>query len=105
MRDWLSERTGLPVRVDGHSRALLHGEVLFGGAREAAGVLHLFVGNVVEAAFATRGAAHYGSRAQAGVIAHLPVEGSSEPCSCGRIGCLEASVSEETLTRRAYRGV
>lgn len=102
VRDALSELTGLPVRVDGHSRALLHGEALFGGARRAGSVLHVFVGNVVEAAFATRGAAHYGSRAQAGLIAHLPVEGSREPCSCGRTGCLEAAVSEETLARRAH---
>ena len=102
LRDRLAERTGLPVRVDGHSRALLHGEVLFGQASTAGSVLHVFVGNVVDAAFATRGEAHYGSRAQAGAIAHLPVEGSREPCSCGRIGCLEAAVSEHTLTRRAH---
>jgi predicted NBD/HSP70 family sugar kinase len=102
LRDRLAERTGLPVRVDGHSRALLHGEVLFGQASKAGSVLHVFVGNVVDAAFATRGEAHYGSRAQAGAIAHLPVEGSREPCSCGRIGCLEAAVSEHTLTRRAH---
>ncbi len=65
-------------------------------------VLHVFVGNVVDAAFATRGEAHYGSRAQAGAIAHLPVEDSREPCSCGRTGCLEAAVSERTITRRAH---
>jgi predicted NBD/HSP70 family sugar kinase len=75
---------------------------LFGGARQAASVLHVFVGNVVDAAFATRGAAHYGSLAQAGVIAHLPVESSGEACSCGRRGCLEVSVSQETLARRAH---
>ena len=106
LRDRLAERTGLPVHVDGHSRALLHGEVLFGRASRAGSVLHVFVGNVVDAAFATGGEAHYGARAQAGAIAHLPVEGSREPCSCGRTGCLEAAVSEQTLTRRAYeRGV
>ena len=102
LRDLLAERTGLPVHVDGHSRALLHGEVLFGRASRVGSVLHVFVGNVVDAAFATRGEAHYGSRAQAGAIAHLPVEGSSEPCSCGRTGCLEAAVSEHTLARRAH---
>ncbi|HTJ71484.1 MAG TPA: ROK family transcriptional regulator [Actinospica sp.] len=106
LRDLLSERTGLPVYVDGHSRALLHAEVLFGEARRVGSVLHVFVGNVVDAAFATRGEAHYGSRAQAGAIAHFPVEGSREPCACGRVGCLEAAVSEETLTRRAHeRGI
>jgi predicted NBD/HSP70 family sugar kinase len=102
LRDLLSARTGLPVYVDGHSRALLHAEVLFGEASRVGSVLHVFVGNVVDAAFATRGEAHYGSRAQAGAIAHLPVEGSREPCACGRIGCLEAAVSEHTLTRRAH---
>ena len=102
LRDLLAERTGLPVHVDGHSRALLHAEVLFGRASQVGSVLHVFVGNVVDAAFATRGEAHYGSRAQAGAIAHLPVEDSREPCSCGRTGCLEAAVSERTITRRAH---
>ncbi|HWG24778.1 ROK family transcriptional regulator [Actinospica sp.] len=102
LRDQLSERTGLPVHVDGHSRALLHAEVLFGEASRVGSVLHVFVGNVVDAAFATRGEAHHGSRAQAGAIAHFPVEGSREPCACGRLGCLEATVSEQTLTRRAH---
>lgn len=101
LRDLLSEATGLPVYVDNHSRALLQGEILLGRARSAASVLHLFVGNVVDAAFATRGEAHYGAGSQAGAIAHLPVDGSDAPCSCGRLGCLEATVSESTLTRRA----
>jgi predicted NBD/HSP70 family sugar kinase len=102
LRDLFAARTGLPVRIDGHARSLLHGELLFGRARRAGSALHLFVGNVVDAAFATRGEAHYGRLAQAGVVAHLPVEGGSERCPCGRTGCLEAAVSEQTLTRRAH---
>ncbi|MFD0633645.1 ROK family protein [Catenulispora yoronensis] len=101
VRDLLREHTGLPVHVDGHSRALLHGERLFGAARDARSVLHLFVGNVVEAAFALDDAAHYGPRSQAGVIAHLPLANSAEHCPCGRTGCFQASVSERTVTGRA----
>ena len=101
VRDLLREHTGLPVYVDGHSRALLHGERLFGAARGAGSVLHLFVGNVVEAAFALDDAAHYGPRSQAGVIAHLPLTDSAERCPCGRTGCFQASVSERTVTVRA----
>ena len=99
--DLLRDQTGLPVCVDGHSRALLHGERLFGAARGAGSVLHLFVGNVVEAAFALDDAAHYGPRSQSGVIAHLPLAGSAERCPCGRTGCFQASVSERTVTGRA----
>lgn len=102
LRQLLSDRTGLPVHVDGHSRALLHAERLFGQARQGGSVLHLFIGNVVDAAFATHELTHYGPRSQAGAIAHLPMAGSREPCPCRRIGCLQAAVSEQTLARQAF---
>ncbi|MCO8269072.1 ROK family protein [Actinoplanes sp. TRM 88003] len=99
----LAEATGLPTRVDSNSRALLRAEQLFGvaarRARESA--VHLFVGNVVDVAFATDGTIHHGPRSAAGAVAHLPVEGHAEVCACGRAGCLQAAVSERTLVRRA----
>ncbi|MCD9872340.1 ROK family protein [Streptomyces guryensis] len=101
VREVLGERTGLPVHVDGHARALVNGERLFGRARGSGSMLHLFVGNVVDAAFATHDEVHHGPRSQAGAIAHLPVPGGTEPCACGRTGCLQAELSERTLCRRA----
>jgi len=94
-------RTGLAVEVDAHSRALIHAERLFGQATGRASVLQLFVGNVVDAAFATAETVQHGPRSAAGAIAHLPVAGSPVPCSCGRSGCLQATVSERALARRA----
>ncbi|MEV8538988.1 ROK family protein [Streptomyces sp. NPDC051572] len=101
VRELLGARTGLPVHVDGHARALVNGERLFGRARGSRSVLHLFVGNVVDAAFATNDEVHYGPRSQAGAIAHLPLRGGTEPCDCGRVGCLQVELSERTLCRRA----
>ncbi|MFI7503385.1 ROK family protein [Streptomyces sp. NPDC049687] len=101
VRDVVEAHTGLPVQVDGHARALVNGERLFGRARGSRSVLHLFVGNVVDAAFATHDQVHHGPRSQAGTIAHLPVPGGTEPCQCGRVGCLQAELSERTLCRRA----
>ncbi|MEU6528214.1 ROK family protein [Streptomyces sp. NPDC046928] len=101
VRDALGARTGLPVHVDGHARALVNAERLFGRARGSRSVLHLFVGNVVDAAFATNDEVHHGPRSQAGAIAHLPVPGGTERCACGRTGCLQAELSERTLCRRA----
>jgi predicted NBD/HSP70 family sugar kinase len=101
VREVLGARTGLPVHVDGHARALVNGERLFGRARGSGSVLHLFVGNVVDAAFATNDEVHHGPRSQAGAIAHLPVPGGTEPCDCGRTGCLQAELGERTLCRRA----
>lgn len=100
VRTLLASCTGLPVEVDGHSRALVHAERLFGG-HDAESVVQLFAGNVVDAAFATGDAVHHGPHAAAGAVAHLPVDDSTEPCGCGRTGCLEATVSEGTLARKA----
>ncbi|MGW7543917.1 ROK family protein [Streptomyces sp. NPDC054770] len=101
VRELLGAHTGLPVHVDGHARALVNGERLFGRARGSRSVLHLFVGNVVDAAFATGDEVHHGPRSQAGMIGHLPVPGGTEPCDCGRTGCLQVELSERTLVRRA----
>jgi predicted NBD/HSP70 family sugar kinase len=103
VRALLAGATGLPVDVDSNSRALLKAEQLFGDdARRARGsAVHLFVGNVVDVAFAADGTVHQGPRSAAGGVAHLPVEGCAEHCACGRTGCLQAAVSERTVVRRA----
>jgi predicted NBD/HSP70 family sugar kinase len=90
----------LPVHVEGHARALAHAELLF-GAVGGGDLVHLFVGNAVDAAIATGGILLQGRRYGAGGIAHLPVPGSSEPCPCGRTSCLQATVSDRTIARRA----
>src|SRR6266700_3003336 len=91
----------MPVRVDSHARALIRAEQLFGDRRTRASAVHMFVGNVVDAAFATGGTVHHGPRSAAGAVAHLPLRGRADSCRCGRSGCLEAAVSEEALARRA----
>jgi predicted NBD/HSP70 family sugar kinase len=98
-----ADATGLPVRVDNHSRALARAEQLFGDARARTSIVHLFVGNMIDAAFATGGKIHHGPQSAAGAVAHLPLEGRSERCSCGRRGCLQAAVSSRELGVRAAR--
>jgi predicted NBD/HSP70 family sugar kinase len=65
--------------------------------------VHLFVGNVVDAAFATGGTVHHGPQSAAGAVAHLPLDGRTEPCRCGRHGCFQAAVSSRAVARRAAR--
>jgi predicted NBD/HSP70 family sugar kinase len=101
VRELLRRRTGLPVHADGHSRALTRAEQLFGDQRARSSVVHLFVGNVVDAAFAVGGTVQHGPRSAAGYVAHLPLPGRTEPCGCGRSGCLQAVVSETVLAVKA----
>ncbi|MGW6687081.1 ROK family protein [Streptomyces sp. NPDC054961] len=99
----LSERLGLPVSVDNHARAVAHAEILFGRPEARSSLLHLFVGNVVDAAFGSGGTVHQGPGAAAGDVAHLPVPGARTPCACGRTGCLQASASDTALGAEAVR--
>ena len=103
VRQVLADATGLPVRVDNHARALTRAEQLFGDPRARASVIHLFAGNVIDAAFATGGSIHHGPQSAAGAVAHLPLEGRSERCLCGRRGCLQAVVSSRQLGVRGAR--
>ena len=102
VRDVLARTTRLPVHVDSHARALAQAELLFGAGSGSTELVQLFVGNVVDAAIATGGAVLRGRRSRAGDIGHLAVPGSTEPCPCGRTGCLQATVSEWTIARRAH---
>jgi predicted NBD/HSP70 family sugar kinase len=98
----LAEQLDLPVSVDGHARALARAEQLFGHerARARTSLVHLFVGNVVDAAIATGGTVHEGPNAAAGHVSHLPVGGDA-PCACGRRGCLAATAAERAVAGRA----
>ncbi|MDH6108727.1 putative NBD/HSP70 family sugar kinase [Kitasatospora sp. MAP12-15] len=103
LRAVLARRIRLPIHIDSHARALARAETLFGAARHG-DLVHLFVGNVVDAAIAAGGSLLRGRRNRAGGIAHLPVPGSRQVCPCGRTGCLQATVSDRTLAERAARG-
>ena len=99
----LTERWGLPTAVENHSRALARAELLFGAAREQAreSLVHLFVGNMVDAALSTAGGLQQGPRSAAGEIAHLPVGDPDVRCDCGGRGCFQATVSDRAMAERA----
>jgi predicted NBD/HSP70 family sugar kinase len=103
VRQLLEDAIGLPARVDNHARALARAEQLFGDERARASVVQLFVANMIDAAFATGGTIHHGPQSAAGAVAHLPLEGRTERCVCGRRGCLQAAVASDGLARRAAR--
>ncbi|WP_308194824.1 ROK family transcriptional regulator [Frankia sp. Cj3] len=103
VRQVLAAATSLPVHVDGHARALAQAEILFGDPRARRSLVHLFVGNVVDAAIATGGTVHHGRHCGAGDVAHLQLMDVPVTCPCGRSGCLQAAISEQTLVDRAIR--
>ncbi|MCE7010761.1 ROK family transcriptional regulator [Kibdelosporangium philippinense] len=100
LRDVFARRLGLPVHVDNHTRALMHAEELFGAVGDRDSVLHLFVGNVVDAAVRMGGQTLRGKRSAAGDIAHLPVGAPDIRCREGHFGCFEATVADQAWSQR-----
>ncbi|MFJ3903806.1 ROK family transcriptional regulator [Streptomyces sp. NPDC090025] len=94
---------GPAVRVDNHARAVAKAEILFGRPEARRSLVHLFVGNVVDAALGIAGVVHQGPGSAAGEVAHLPVPDSNAPCRCGRSGCLAATASNRAVGETAYR--
>ncbi|MFF6788193.1 ROK family protein [Streptomyces filamentosus] len=94
---------GSAVRLDNHARSIAQYEILFGRPAARRSLVHLFVGNVVDAAIGLAGVVHQGPGAAAGDVAHLPVPDSTVLCPCGRSGCLEATASNTALALTAVR--
>jgi predicted NBD/HSP70 family sugar kinase len=101
IREVFARHTRAPVVVDNHARALATAEQLFGQARAAMSAVHVFVGNVVDAAIVTGGSVHRGPGSAAGDIAHQPLGDPDVTCPCGRRGCLQATVSSAAIAARA----
>ncbi|HEY4024367.1 MAG TPA: ROK family transcriptional regulator [Pseudonocardiaceae bacterium] len=101
VREVFARHTRAPIVVDNHARALATAEQLFGQARAAASAVHVFVGNVVDAAIVTGGTVHRGPGSAAGDIAHQPLGDPAIVCACGRHGCLQATVSSAAIAARA----
>ncbi|WP_079031916.1 ROK family protein [Streptomyces specialis] len=103
LRARLESVLGLPVHVDNHARAIAKAEILFGRPAARRSLVHLFIGNVVDAAVGIAGVVHHGPRSAAGDIDHLPVGARGVRCGCGRTGCLRAAASDTAVAERAVR--
>jgi predicted NBD/HSP70 family sugar kinase len=122
----VDSRTGTVVRppimpgwdgydIASHVRARLGGDVLvandvnlraLGEARASESsrpLLYVKIGTGIGAGFTTaQGDLLSGADGAAGDIGHLRAFGSTAPCSCGHVGCLEATASVSAIARRLY---
>ncbi len=94
LADRLTTLTGLRTAIinDVHAHGL--GDAAFGAAQGQSTVLFVGVGTGVGGAFVSEGVVHVGAHSASGHIGHQPsTYAGSLPCSCGRLGHLEAIAS------------
>ena len=99
----LSRRLIGPPVLDADSNAGAYAEATRGTAQRSRRVLYLSLGTGVSAAMVCDGCIQRVSRHTVGQIAHLPLEVDGCMCSCGRRGCVEATLSARGIVWRARR--
>lgn len=99
----LSERCGLPVRLDNDANCAALGEVVAGAARGCSSALMVTLGTGVGGGLIIGGKIFSGYRTLGGEFGHMCIMLDGEECSCGQRGCWEAYASATALCRQGRR--
>jgi glucokinase-like ROK family protein len=101
VRDVLAREHGCPVVVDNDVNIMAIGERHGGVAHSVDNLLFLKIGTGIGCGIYLNGEVYRGTDGCAGDIGHIPVDGQSQVCVCGNIGCLEALFGGAALARDA----
>jgi predicted NBD/HSP70 family sugar kinase len=105
VRDLLGGALDVPTYVHNSAQAAAVAEAIEGAARGADDVVLLYLGSGVGSGWLTGGRLFPGATGLAGELGHCAVDGSTERCPCGRVGCLEAVASGIAIARDAKRAI
>jgi predicted NBD/HSP70 family sugar kinase len=92
-RQELSERLGLPVRVENDANLGALAELVFGAGRGLTDFAYIKVSSGIGAGFVVGGRLHRGAGGTAGEIGHTGFNGTGAVCRCGNRGCLETTAA------------
>ena len=100
----LSAMMGRPVKVVNDANAAALGEMWQGGAKGHENVVFITLGTGVGGGVIVGGKLISGTHGAGGEIGHIKVnDGETEPCGCGKRGCLEQYASATGILREAKR--
>ena len=85
----LSDRFGLPVRLENDANAALLGEAIAGAAKGCKSAVMLTLGTGVGGAVLLDGRIYHGAGGAHPELGHIPVLAGGPECYCGRRGCYE----------------
>lgn len=104
VRGRFATRFDAPVWVDNDVNLLALAERARRGD-DAIDLIYCKIGTGIGAGLLTRGRIHRGATGSAGDVGHVRLPDSSEPCRCGKRGCLEAEAGGWAVVREAERAL
>jgi predicted NBD/HSP70 family sugar kinase len=100
----MSERLGLPVRVENDANLGALGELVFGAGRGMSDFAYVKLASGVGAGFVIDGRLHRGVGGTAGEIGHTQFRETGAVCRCGNRGCLETVAASGPITAAVSAG-
>ena len=100
----LSELTGLPAKAGNDANVAALGEYWKGGGQGCENMVFVTLGTGVGGGIVVEGRLLHGAHGSGSEIGHLVLERSeTEPCNCGKRGCVEQYCSATGVVRLAKR--
>lgn len=99
-REELERRLGTRVHVENDAVLGAWGEYRAGAGQRHSDFIYVKVSHGIGAGLVIGGQIYHGGTGLAGEIGHTQLPGRSELCRCGRLGCLEAAVSVESVRQQ-----
>lgn len=100
LREILTERLGIPVRVENDANLAAYGEYRYGAGQGARHMVYLGIGTGIGFGLILLGRIYHGATGNT-EFGHMTVDLGGPLCGCGRHGCLEAIASGSALAREA----
>lgn len=101
LRDRLTKRFGIEVRMDNDANCAAWAEHRWGAGRGAEHFLCVTLGTGIGGGFVLAGRPYRGASGGAAEIGHMLVDPDGPACGCGRRGCWEQFASGQALERWA----
>ena len=103
LRDFIKERTGLPVKLGNDANVAALGEAVFGSGKEYNYVIMLTLGTGVGGGIIINHKIYDGNLHQGAELGHMVIRVNGHKCGCGRRGCLETYASATALIRETKK--
>jgi glucokinase-like ROK family protein len=100
-----AEEQDAPVYVHNAGQAAAVAENLEGAGGRVEDLALLYAGTGLSAGVISGGRVFHGVGGMAGEIGHNAVPGNTEPCNCGKVGCLETVASGPAVVRAVKRAM
>ena len=96
---FMSERTGLPVKINNDANVAALGEAKFGSGAKYQNSIMITLGTGVGGGIVLDGKLYDGNKHQGAELGHMVIVLNGRECGCGRKGCLETYASATGLIK------